>query len=353
MDITLSGLLRAAYECARGVRWKASVARWTAPHAIVPNCMRLLHELQAAAYRLSGYTVFHVTEPKPRLIRAPRLRDRIVQRALCNAGLYDDLTRDAIHDNCACQLGKGTKFARDRLTCFLQRHYRKHGTDGWVLQLDIRRFFDSLPHDRLHALVDAKVRPSMRACVHMTIDSFPGGVGIGLGSQISQLLAVAYLSPMDHVIKERFHIRHYIRYSDDMVFVHHDRAALAGIRSAVAGMLADLGLRLNPKSSLRPLGHGIRFLGFRFMLADTGKVVRRPCPGSFFRMRKRIGRLARNPLATQEALLHAFASWKAHVEQGNSWLIIRKAYQWTRSLSFRLRRSRPSIAAAQPKPRPI
>ena len=77
---------------------------------------------------------------------------------MCNNGLYRDLTRGNIHDNGACQNGKGTTFTMDRLDCHLQRFWRKHGTDGWVLRLDIRRFFDSIRQAKGNGLQDGELR---------------------------------------------------------------------------------------------------------------------------------------------------------------------------------------------------
>ena len=54
--------------------------------------------------------------------------------------------------------------------------------------------------------------------IFQIIDSF-GEVGLGLGSQVSQLLALFYLNELDHIIKEKFHIKAYIRYMDDFIII--------------------------------------------------------------------------------------------------------------------------------------
>ena len=50
--------------------------------------------------------------------------------------------------------------------------------------------------------------------------------GLPLGNLASQLLANYYRSDMDHMIKERLQIKHYIRCMDDFTLLHHDRAYL-------------------------------------------------------------------------------------------------------------------------------
>ena len=331
-SITFDELLKAANECSRGVKWKDSIAAWTHPRNIALNCMKLWQELDCGKYRIGGYKLFYVTEPKKRLIRSPKFRDRVVQRAMCNNGLYDDLTRGNIYDNGACQLGKGTSFAMDRLECHMQRHWRKHGTDGWVLRLDIRKFFDSIPHAQLKEMVKRKVRnPEYRKLVTEIIDSFEGDVGIGLGSQISQLLAISYLSGIDHYIKEQLHIKCYVRYSDDLVLVHESKEHLQKVRDDIRRGLGLLGLELNPKSTLHPLKQGIKFLKFRFVLTKTGKVVRlldRRNPARIKRRLKRIAEMAKDGERTMLDVWSCFNSWKSHAELGNSYLTIRRMKKW-------------------------
>ena len=240
--LTFDGLMDAARQCALGVKWKDSIATWTHPRNLALNCLKLKEELDSGEYRLGGYVTFDVVEPKRRTIRSPKFRDRVVQRAMCNAGLYRDLTRGNIHDNGACQNGKGTTFTMDRLECHMQRYWRRHGNDGWVLRLDISRFFDSIPHDGLKAMVDKKVKSEeFRTRVKEVIDSFDDP-GIGLGSQICQLLAIAYLSGLDHYVKERLGVRHYVRYSDDIVMIHESREFLKNVWKDVSNRLEALGL---------------------------------------------------------------------------------------------------------------
>ena len=325
--ITFDSLIEAANQCARGVKWKDSIASWVHPRNIALNCNRLKRELDDGTYRLGGYVTFEVMEPKRRTIRSPKFRDRVVQRAMCNNGLYRDLTRGNIHDNGACQNGKGTTFTMDRLDCQLQRFWRKHGTDGWVLRLDIRRFFDSIPHDRLKAMVGRMVsREEYRDRVCEVIDSF-SDPGIGLGSQISQLLAIAYLSDLDHHIKQDLGIRHYVRYSDDMVLIHESKECLQRAWEDVAHRLEELGLALNPKSTLHPLRQGVRFLKFRFVLTESGKVLRLLDRRNSVRIRRRLrklkGKAGKGERQFQDAV-NSFNSWKAHAEHGNSRTIIRR-----------------------------
>ena len=140
--IEFGNLYRALKKSCRNVRWKDSVVGYEAN--ALKNTYHLRQDLLKGKYRISPYQHFTVYEPKKREIVATRLRDRQFRKALCMAGLYDDMVEHLIHDNGACQTGKGTDFTLDRMTAHLRRYYLEHGTEGWVLKCDIRKF--SLQH---------------------------------------------------------------------------------------------------------------------------------------------------------------------------------------------------------------
>lgn len=335
---SFDNLVRAVHSCTLGVGWKNSVMRWKID--LIPLCCKLERDLKNGRYRLSKYVIFEVFSPKRRTIRSLHFRDRAVQRAMCNAGLYHDLTRGNIYDNGACQNRKGTLFALDRMKVMLRRYYREHGSDGWVLRLDIRRFFDSIPHDRICEMVRRRV--GNRRFADMVCDiihSFGNGRGIGLGSQISQLLAVSYLSDLDHEIKEKMHIRCYSRYSDDIVLVHPDREYLERCYARIREWFDFLGLELNPKSTMHPLRHGIVYLKFRFVLTNTGRVICYESKESIKRERRkafRMIRLYRNGKISLEAIKRSWESWASFAMHGGDGVarIIRLKHQIERALKI-------------------
>ena len=101
------------------------------------------------------------------------------------------------------------------------------------------------------------------------IDSFEGDIGIGLGSQISQLLELAVLDDLDHFIKERLHIKYYLRYMDDFILIHEDKAYLQYCRKEIEKELTKIHLKLNRKTSLYPLKQGVKFLQWRFIFTES------------------------------------------------------------------------------------
>lgn len=258
--------------CCRGVRWKDSVVGYE-EHGLL-HSVKLSKSLRDGTYRISPYQRFEVFEPKRREIVAARLPDRQFQRSLCDAGLYEDITEHFIADNCACQVGRGTDYAMSRLKSQLGSYHRRFGTDGWFLKCDARHFFASIPHDVAKAAVAKRVSDPMAAqAVYDVIDSFGGDRGLGLGSQVSQLVALAVLDDMDHMARERLGVRCYVRYMDDFVLVHEDMDHLRACWEAVSAHLESIGLELNEKTTLQPLRHGIWFLQWRFVPTRTGRVL--------------------------------------------------------------------------------
>lgn len=118
---------------------------------IANNVNNALRRLQSGKYKSAGFIEFDITERgKRRHIKSVHISERVVQRCLCDFGLIPMLTKSFIYDNGACLEGKGIDFALNRLNCHLQRHYRKHGTEGYALVFDFSKFFDRIQHKPIY-----------------------------------------------------------------------------------------------------------------------------------------------------------------------------------------------------------
>ena len=283
------GALRPALDkCCRNTRWKPSVTGYE--HNAAKNTWKLAEGLRNGRYKIDPYQRFMVYEPKKREIVATRLKDRQFQRSLCDNVIYDAITRHFIADNCACLRNRGVDYALNRLTMHLEKYRREqHGNTGWVLQCDIHHFFESISHDAAARAVHKRVKDREAAArVVEIIESFGGNRGIGLGSEVSQLVALAVLDDLDHQIKEQLHIRQYIRYMDDFILIHPDKQHLRACLAAIRIHLDRIGLTLNDKTCIYPLKQGVKFLHWRFILTDSGKVVRRIDPRKISRERRKL-----------------------------------------------------------------
>lgn len=318
----------------RNVRWKDSVAgfEWNG----MARIYELQKELESGTYKISAYQHFKVYEPKERDITATRIRDRLVQMAFCDAGLLQDVSEHFIHDNCACQPGKGTDFALDRMTAHLRKYYAKHGCDGWVLKCDIRHYFPETPHEVAKAAMRKRVSDKrVMEMVEMVIDSFGDGRGIGLGSQFAQLIELAVLDDLDHYIKERLRVKHYIRYMDDFVLIHQDKEFLQRCLSEIREKIEAMGLELNKKTTMYPLRQGVKFMQWRFVITDTGKILRIMPSKKTGRIRRRLRKIVEKENAGEfppGTSLQSLKSWEANAARGNTKRIIRNMEGYYRGL---------------------
>ena len=326
--ISFSELYFAANECDNGVNWKDSVIKWM--FNLLTNISNLRRKIINGTYKISEYIRFTIYEPKTRTIFSTKFIDRILQRSLCNNGLYWALTRSLIYNNCACQIGKGTSFAIERFDVMLYDYYRMYGTNkGFAVIVDIHDYFGSIPHGLLKDDVRKAVpEPNFRKHVFDIIDSFKdmrpieeikndrfGERGLGLGSQISQLLALLYTSDLDHYAKEELFLKFYIKYMDDIVFLLPTMESAMEAFDNIVSFLRSKGLEPNPKSRIVPLEHGIKFLKVNFKLTPTGAVRHKISADSINRELKRITvllNLYKEHQIDFDYLLQHFNSWVGH-----------------------------------------
>lgn len=318
--ISFDNLYKGLKKACRNVRWKDSVIGYEF------NGLSRTHELRQrlldGTYQISPYEVFTIYEPKERTIVAARLVDRQFQRALCDNGLYQDIVEHFIRDNVACQKCKGTDDALHRMKVHMRRYYNKYGADGWVLKCDLHHFFPETRHDiAKNAVRKYASDPRAADAVCDIIDSFEGDTGIGLGSEVSQLVELLVLNDMDHFIKEKLHIKYYIRYMDDFVLIHNDKEYLNYCLKQITEHLTGLHLTLNKKTSLQPLNRGVKFLQWKFILTDTGKVLMLINPKKCTKERRKLKKLYEKEqagLVPEGATYASYQAWMSNAQRGNA-----------------------------------
>ncbi len=284
-------------------------------------------ELLNGKYKPQKYEQFKIYDPKERLIHALQYRDRIVQHTLCDNVIEPFMERHLIFDNAASRKGKGTHFAMNRLSGFLREFYRKHGTEGYFLKYDIRKYFDSIDHEILYALYQRAFGEDSRVCrlIRQFIDSYEcaPSKGLPLGNQTSSWFALYYLDGLDRLIKEKLRVRYYTRYMDDGILVHPDREYLKDCLSQMKAYIEkERKLEFNQKTQIVPLSQGVDYLGFHFYLTDTGKVIRKLRTSNKKRLKRKLKRYRhayRNGIMDMEAVSRSLASYRGHLSHGNTY----------------------------------
>ena len=313
-------------KCKRGVIWKDSVAGFVLN--AIPNVVQLEKDLKDGTYKERAHKYFTITSPKRRDIMSISFRDRVYQRSLNDVGIYPAMAKGFIYDNCACQKGKGTDFARERLKCHLQRYWRKHGMDGWVLKIDVKGYYPNMRHDVAKNIFARRLEPFVYDRAAVILDSFPGETGFNPGSQIIQIAGISMLDSLDHYIKERLRVRQYIRYMDDMILILPTKDEAETVLEDVKRRLAEIGFETHPdKTTISPLKDGMRFLGFDFRLTETGKVIQTIDPDRVKAQRRKLKRLvekSKRGEISRAKVDESYRSWRNHASKGDNYGLIRR-----------------------------
>lgn len=221
--------------------------------------LSLSKALRSGTYKPSPYRYFRIYDPKERTISVASFRDRVVHHAVV-AVLEPIYERSFIYDSYATRPCKGTHKALARTQRFLKKNY-------WYFKTDIEKYFDSISHQKLLAILERKIKDQSLLDLMARIIDNGGkeGQGLPIGNLTSQFFANVYLDPFDHFVKEKLRVRCYLRYMDDFVLFSNNKAELKYYRETVISWLnQELGLQLKTgSSSFNRRIHGLGFLGAR------------------------------------------------------------------------------------------
>lgn len=288
---TFENLYRAYRECRKSKQHKGEVIRFEIN--LSNNITDLMNDIILKKYKLGKYKEFLIYEPKERKIEALPFKDRVVIKCFCDVVLRRKIEKRLIYDNAACRKEKGTTFAIKRLEKFLKEEYRKERNNKiFFLKCDIRKYFQSIDHEILLQLL-RKVRFSDDEMwiIEKLIKEQPNDANIGLplGNQSSQWFALLYLNVIDRFVKENLRIKSYIRYMDDMILLHRDKAYLQySLREIEKKCEKELKLSLNQKTQIGIVKSGIDFLGYRHILNENGNITRKLRASSKQRLKKHL-----------------------------------------------------------------
>lgn len=152
---------------------------------------------------------------------------------------------------------------------------------------------------------------------------------------MSQLVALAVLDDLDHYIKERLRIKHYVRYMDDFVLIHPDKEYLQKCRAEISEQLRAIGLQLNKKTALYPLRQGVKILQWRFIIADSGRIVRKMNKQKQSKQRRKLKKLYAKEQCGEYATgtaRESLISWLANADRGDTYYERRKMIRFYKEL---------------------
>lgn len=332
--IGYNALFNSLQKCKKGVGWKSTTGYYI--HNWNTELLKMEEELSDGTYQKRKPKFFMITEPKVREIMSIHFRDRIYIRSFNDNALYPQITRSLIPDNFACQKGKGTLSARERFRDFIRDFYRKNGIEGYALTCDIKGYYPNMNRKFVKKMVTQYVDPLTDELVQAEIDYHPGDIGFNPGEQTIQNIGILALNKMDHYIKERLRIKYYIRYMDDFILMDPDKKKLITARERIAQELARIGLHLSEKKTfIQSIDKPILFLGFKFRINPTGKVVILADPKKIKHEKlklKRMAALVAKGERTKYEVDRHFKAWKVTVRYGDSKLLLQNLNKWYKEL---------------------
>ena len=262
------------------------------------NLLRLQEELRDGGYGIGPYRQFMVFEPKKRVISALDFKDRLVQHAIVNV-IGPIFERTLLPNTFACRVDKGTHAGVRHVQSSLRRTGATH-----FLKSDFSKFFPSIDHQVLHAMIERKI--SCRCTLEVLREIVPPtGKGLPIGSLTSQLFANVYGGACDRFLHIALGERHWARYMDDVVVLGHDPVHLRAVFERLRDFSAEALALSVSKWQVAPVNHGINFLGYRIW--PRHKLLRKD---SVIRAKRRVATLLkRNDIASLDRFI---ASWSGH-----------------------------------------
>ena len=228
---------------------------------------------------VKGLHAFYEYFPKVRLIHALPFRYRVINCAAYMV-LWPIYARSFYEHSYGSIPGRGTLKACTTLQQWLRQVERKPGK-WYIGKMDVQKFFFRVPVDvqlrelgkplddiRMMWFLETMIRSDGRPfgmpleySDPFDVDMIPG-IGMQVGSLISQMTANVVLTPLDHYIKRLLGAPKYIRYMDDMIILCESKQQAWDIIGASDEFLqGSFGLQLNRKTVVVPASQGCEFIG--------------------------------------------------------------------------------------------
>jgi RNA-directed DNA polymerase len=228
-------------------------------------------QLRAGTYQPKPVKRVWIDKPGSRGKRplgVPTVTDRIVQTALRKV-IEPIFEKDFAEHSYGFRPKRGCKDALRRVDTLLKN------AKTWVVDADLKSYFDSIPHERLveqvtRKIADGRVLKLIQSYLRVGImEQFThyeaGGSGTPQGAVISPLLANIYLDPLDQIMAGKGH--EMVRYADDFVILCHTREQAEAALWDIQQWVRSAGLTLHPEKTrivdaTQP--GGFDFLGYHF-----------------------------------------------------------------------------------------
>lgn len=320
---SVDNIYRASQDCRRGFNWKKPVQDFNRMPYI--NSKLLSEQILTGNYRPKNLKKFIIKERgKTRIIHPVSFTDRIVQKCLCNYAYSPVILPLLIHANSTSQKGKGTSFATALFEKHLRLAYQEYGRKGYLLSLDISKYFDSIPsklacnkliYELKKLSLDSYELKSVNRIADITRMYMLNNPGLELGNQLSQNAAIFYCNDIDHFVLEKLHLPYYGRYMDDSYVFCPSLEVAKQVQKTLNEKYALLGLTVSErKTNIEPILAEHIFLKTLFRMDGNGYIFKTLPNSTFKRYRRHLKALKRLEISGRigsEVIQESLASFKS------------------------------------------
>ena len=220
---------------------------------------RIHNILENKNYTVGPYNMFTIYEPKERKIVSQNVQDKIINHLVARFILYPAILPCLLDVNVASRPGLGTSEGI-RLSNEFHRKCKTKYDSYYILKCDISGFFASIDHNILKSKLKRQIKD--KDALKIVFDIIDAeNKGLSIGAMTSQVLAIFYLSDLDHFIKEQLKIKYYVRYQDDFLLFHPSKQYLKYCLNEIRNFLYKEKLYLNKKTRLYKNTNNFIFLG--------------------------------------------------------------------------------------------
>lgn len=247
--------------------------------------------------------------PKPngkkRPLGIPTVRDRIEQAIVKNS-LEPEWEAVFEQHSYGFRPGRSCQDAIEQ--CFIRTCMSNTGRDTWVLEADIKGFFDNIAHESILTMLGnfpkrKLIKGWLKAGFVFQGKLNPTEQGTPQGGVISPLLANIGLHGLETFIKATNKRLGVVRYADDFIVTARDRASLENAQNLIQAWMFQRGLELSAeKTVITPMEEGFDFLGFNSRHYN-GKLLIKPSKKKVLTFCKRLGKEIRNVSSVKQEVL--------------------------------------------------
>lgn len=312
---TLDKLYNAFQEVKKVCPWKKNIQLYEAN--LLLNLVKLQKSLRNGTYKQLKGNKFTLHERgKTRHISSPQIQDRIVQKVLNKYVLIPELRKYLIYDNYASLKNRGTSFARKRHLILLRKYLNKYSRNGYILQIDIHKYFDNIDHQILIKMLESKIKYKeiYHLLEYIINNASNTDKGLNLGSETPQISAILYLGYIDTYCKNVLGIKYYGRYMDDIFILDNDKNRLKSILKEIRHKLKDIKLEINEKKTqIINLKHKYTYLQTNYIIKENLQIIRRPTSSKILREKRKLKqyrKLLNNNRMNKIDIQNSYKSWK-------------------------------------------